>query len=570
MHQLASEQAPGHRPPRQVIAQQPGRSVTATHGAASLDELTDLATRYLANRGGDPWRAQLVKALISAPYHSADPIDAAVAALAADDALDHQKLLPYALSQLEATPTVAEALAQLASGAAVAPTVLDEAAEAFSHPLMTRLLSDYLLASESLESLIVATRRRWLLGAVSDAQEVSASSELLAALALQMQMTEWVYEESSQEADQLVVLEQLIRADLDRAEKLILIYALYRPLAPLLSADSRPVRNGDRVDELFRRHLVEPAAQRDLATRIPRLTAITDPVSQAVRAQYEERPYPRWRRIGPRRTRRLGESVAAAVGTPELAAEIDIDRPRILIAGAGTGRHAVLTSMRYVGARVLAIDLSLNALAYAAYQAQLLEIENLRFAQADIAGLATMGETFDVLECTGVLHHMANPEGGWAQLRSLVRPGGLMKLGLYSRRGRSFLDGALEIIAQRGFEPTTAGIRATRSTLQRLPATSAARRVAAVPDFYSVSGCRDLFFHAHEDGFDLPRIGRALEALHLEFIGFELPSLRVRDLYRRHFPDDPAGRSLSNWDVLEQQYPSIFSSMYRFWARVPR
>lgn len=90
-----------------------------------------------------------------------------------------------------------------------------------------------------------------------------------------------------------------------------------------------------------------------------------------------------------------------------------------------------------------------------------------------------------------------------------------------------------------------------------------------VPDFYSLSGCRDLFFDAHEDRFDLPRIQRALEALDLELLGFELASGRIRDLYRRSFPNDPTARNLSNWHALEQRYPLICSTMYRFWMRLP-
>lgn len=170
--------------------------------------------------------------------------------------------------------------------------------------------------------------------------------------------------------------------------------------------------------------------------------------------------------MGSRRARRFGDSVAAAIGSPELAAEIDVDRPQILIAGAGTGRHAAMTAMRYAGANVLAIDLSMTALTYGAYQAQRLNISNLRFAQADIAGLATLDEVFDVIECMGVLHHMADPEQGWAELPSLVRPGGLMKLGLYSSHGRRFLDAAKAIIAELGLEPTISGIRATRSAVK--------------------------------------------------------------------------------------------------------
>ncbi len=533
--------------------------------------VAELARSYLANPGDERIQSRLVTGLIRSPDHPAGPIDDAVAALATDKRVNHQRLMPYAFGRLEATPAVTAALAVLRTEATLSPEMSAGVGAALSSPLMLRLLSDCLLASESVEALIVGLRWGWLDALVSGAAQVDASLELLAAIGLQMQITEWAYDETPAEADRLATLGRMVTKEAHPADAQVLVYGLYRPLTQILPGSRVPTAagRGDRVQELFRRHLAEPASQRALAKQIPRLTTITDPVSQAVRAQYEERPYPRWRQAGSRRARRLGESVAAAIANPELAAEIDIDRPQVLIAGAGTGRHAAMTAMRYAGSNVLAIDLSIAALAYGAHQARLLNISNLRFAQADIAELATLDETFDVIECMGVLHHMSDPEQGWAELRSLVRPGGLMKLGLYSSHGRTFLDPAKAIIGARGLEPTTSGLRATRSAVKGLPPHSSARRVVSVPDFYSLSGCRDLFFHAHEDRFDLPRIQRAIAELNLEFLGFELPSPRIRDLYRRSFPNDQTACDLSNWHALEQRYPLIFSSMYRFWMRVP-
>lgn len=533
--------------------------------------LADLARVYLADPNNDRARARLVRGLIDVPDHPAGTIDDAVAALAADEHVNHERLVPYAVDRLEATPVVADALAMLRSGARLSPKLRAAAGVALSSPLIMRLLSDYLLASEAVETLIVALRRDWLEAAVTGTGQVGVASELVGAVGLQMHLTEWVFQETAEEVDQLAALERLILNRVQPGDAPILIYALYRPLREIFrdSWESVTVPSGDRPRELFRRHLAEPADLCAQAEQMPRLTAITDAVSRAVRAQYEERPYPRWRHLGSRRARRLGETVANAIAAPSIADDIDVERPRILIAGAGTGRHAVMTAVRYAGARVLAVDLSRAALAYGAYQAQRLDVQNICFAQADIAELAALDETFDVVECMGVLHHMADPEQGWGELRSLIRPGGLMKLGLYSSHGRSFLDPAKAIIAARGFEPTIAGIRAFRSTLRCSPMDSPARRVMRAPDFYSISGCRDLFFHAHEDRFDLPRIQRAIEALDLEFLGFELATPRLRDLYRSTFPDDPTARSLSNWDFLEQRHPQIFSSMYRFWVRVP-
>ena len=54
------------------------------------------------------------------------------------------------------------------------------------------------------------------------------------------------------------------------------------------------------------------------------------------------------------------------------------------------------------------------------------------YGQADILELGRLGRTFDVVDVGGVLHHMAEPLTGWRVLVSLLRPGGLMRVALYS------------------------------------------------------------------------------------------------------------------------------------------
>ena len=45
---------------------------------------------------------------------------------------------------------------------------------------------------------------------------------------------------------------------------------------------------------------------------------------------------------------------------------------------------------------------------------------------------------FDIIEVTGVLHHMKDPEEGLAALAKLLRTGGAIKIALYSKRAREY------------------------------------------------------------------------------------------------------------------------------------
>ena len=82
------------------------------------------------------------------------------------------------------------------------------------------------------------------------------------------------------------------------------------------------------------------------------------------------------------------------------------------------------------------MDLSLASLAYAKRKTIELGITNLEYFQADILKLGHLEKKFDIIESMGVLHHMDEPMVGWKVLTKLLKPGGLMKIGLYSELGR--------------------------------------------------------------------------------------------------------------------------------------
>ena len=114
----------------------------------------------------------------------------------------------------------------------------------------------------------------------------------------------------------------------------------------------------------------------------------------------------------------------------------NVTAPSILIAGCGTGQHSIGTASRFSNCHVTAVDLSLASLAYATRKTNELKLGNLKYLQADILHLHQMGKEFDIIESAGVLHHMDEPMAGWKVIVDLLKPGGLMKIGLYSELAR--------------------------------------------------------------------------------------------------------------------------------------
>lgn len=298
------------------------------------------------------------------------------------------------------------------------------------------------------------------------------------------------------------------------------------------------------------------------------LTPIAEGISEAVRAQYEANPFPRWRQrlaIAPRRAAvwLSGQSQALR---PQAAWETPID---LLVAGCGTGLEAISLAAQIDTRRLLAIDLSRASLAYATKMAEKHGLDrSIEFRQADLLCLNEPAACFDMITASGMLHHLADPLAGWRVLARLLRPGGIMAVSLYSETARRVIIRARQLIAERGLNSSPPEMRRLRAEILRgeHPELTPLTRWR---DFYSLSMFRDLVFHAQEHCFSLPRIGEALAALKLDFAGMQGCAAPVLQAFRLQFPNDPQGLDLAHWHAFEMRHPQTFAGMYRLLLQKP-
>jgi len=241
----------------------------------------------------------------------------------------------------------------------------------------------------------------------------------------------------------------------------------------------------------------------------------------------------------------------------------------LLVAGCGTGQHPIELARRFTDLRVLAIDLSLASLGYAARMAQASGVE-IDFAQADLLRVAELGRAFDVIESAGVLHHLADPWQGWRALLACLRLGGVMSVALYTVRGRAEVRQARDWIAARGHEPTLSGIRACRQDMLALDATWATL-LASSPSFGATSTCRDLLFHVQETAVTLPELARFIAAEGLDLLGLDVPPAILRQFRAWNGnAGEVAMRDLALWDQFEAEHPAAFAQMVQAWVRKPK
>jgi SAM-dependent methyltransferase len=252
----------------------------------------------------------------------------------------------------------------------------------------------------------------------------------------------------------------------------------------------------------------------------------------------------------------------------------------ILVAGCGTGQQAIECALRFAQARLLAIDLSLSSLAYAQrktlemaqQESPAIDLSRVRYAQADLLQLGGLDQRFDLIESCGVLHHLNDPLEGWRVLLSLLRPGGVMKLGFYSEIARRQVVRIRRWIADQGHAATLDGIRACRQHLMTLELDSNAPvsfgTATQSSDFFATSTCRDLLFHVQEHRTSLTAIAAFLQDNGLVFLGFETEP-HVVTAYKARFPNDQAATDLAQWQVFENENPDVFFNMYQFWIQKP-
>ena len=192
-----------------------------------------------------------------------------------------------------------------------------------------------------------------------------------------------------------------------------------------------------------------------------------------------------------------------------------------------------------------------------------LGLHNIEYAQADILELGTIDRTFDSIESVGVLHHLAEPTAGWRVLVSLLRPGGRMRIGLYSNLARRVIAEARAHIAARGYRATADDIRRCRQDIIR--EAEHWKMLIGMKDFYSMSGCRDLLFNVMEHRFTIPEIAAFLNDNDLSFLAFEpFDDPTVIEKFHKQFPGAADEANLDQWRRFEADHPDTFWGMYIF------
>ena len=434
-------------------------------------------------------------------------------------------------------------------------------------PLLLAAISQQVLANRLLDFFLTDIRKSLLVLTLNQGLD-PALTPLIRAMGLRGINNEFVTFISDDEQDVINGLASTLNTQLQRGTSItelghvLLLIAMYQSLWEL--AGRKTLQNialstwPAALQDIAKLSLFDRAEENRLARQITSLKPVSDNVSLAVRQQYEANPYPRWQQLD-----KMQRKLTYTEHNQHLKPWVTLtDNLAMLVAGCGTGIQALGAAAYVSGITVTAIDLSKRSLAYAQLKASQLGIDGIEFMHGDILDLNLLDRQFDLIECSGVLHHMHDPEAGLKQLLACLTPNGLINIGLYSRIARRDIT-----VLQNSCKHVTPSAKNIRDLRYLLLNDADIGWADKTKDFYALSPFRDLVMHVQEHQYSIPEIASLLDRHNLEFLGFKLAAPQIAVDFRQAFPADPQMLNLDNWHTFEQKNPDIFKTMYNFHCR---
>jgi SAM-dependent methyltransferase len=189
----------------------------------------------------------------------------------------------------------------------------------------------------------------------------------------------------------------------------------------------------------------------------------------------------------------------------------------ILVAGCGTSQ-AAKHALRWPHAKVTGIDFSASSLRSTEELKRKYDLKNLQLQQLAVEQAGQLGTTFDQVVCTGVLHHLADPDEGLSALRGVLKPDGAMQLMVYAPYGRTGIYMLQDFCRRLGISASDDAIRDLIAALRVLPPGHPMETILrTAPDFGDQAELADALLHPQDRAYSVPQFFEFLQTAGLAF-----------------------------------------------------
>ena len=179
---------------------------------------------------------------------------------------------------------------------------------------------------------------------------------------------------------------------------------------------------------------------------------------------------------------------------------------KILVAGCGTSQ-AAKHAVRWPGSDVLGIDISESSLSHTEALKRKHGLDNLETEHMPIENVGSFGPIFDIVVCTGVIHHLIDPLAGLTALANVLRSDGAMELMVYGAYGRAGLSMLQQYGRIAGVGMSEPEIDELVRTVREIPASHPAKPVLTRSgDTRTYGGIADALLNPREISYTVPQL----------------------------------------------------------------
>jgi SAM-dependent methyltransferase len=188
----------------------------------------------------------------------------------------------------------------------------------------------------------------------------------------------------------------------------------------------------------------------------------------------------------------------------------------VLVAGCGTSQAAKV-AIRRPASRVVGIDISATSLRHSAALKARYRLENLELYELPIEEVAVLGRSFDLILCTGVLHHLLDPAAGLRALRAVLEPHGALHLMVYGRYGRLGIQMLQDYCRRLGVGRSEESIDDLLHTLGALPRSHPLGHLLSAPDFGRADAVADALLNPRDRDYTVSEVFDLLDGAEMDF-----------------------------------------------------
>lgn len=211
---------------------------------------------------------------------------------------------------------------------------------------------------------------------------------------------------------------------------------------------------------------------------------------------------------------------------------------RILAAGCGTMQAAYL-ALTQRDCEVVGVDQSSASLAHERFLQERHGLSNLHLYQGDLLDIHRLGQRFDHIVCTGVLHHLSDPDAGLRALAGVLEPKGTMLLMVYGSTARAGVYLLQDALRRLKVPQTASGVAFARRIVAQLPERHHVRSyVEAAAELKHDAAFVDTFLHPQDRAYTVPELLDLLARNGMAWQAWIDNALYYPDAALRHFDAD--------------------------------